>query len=170
MVRSDGRHDFVGDLLIDLLEPRLRANPGFRSQFRKEQERAVLNRDPVTSWEAQVAAKGLVGAKDADWNDGFDMARLDPKNPPPKPWTLQPTNPELLDALANDFSDCFTTKPDFRPYMCVPVDSRIFDPEKAKDPKDPDYGKARKLPSMALDDPDEMEKVLRRGEKEAKPR
>jgi len=35
--------------------------------------------------------------------DGFDMARLDPKNPPPKPWTLQPTNPELLDALANDF-------------------------------------------------------------------
>jgi len=35
--------------------------------------------------------------------DGFDMARLDPKNPPTKPWTIQPTNPELLDALANDF-------------------------------------------------------------------
>ena len=76
----------------------------------------------------------------------------------------------MFDALANDFSDCFTTKPDFRPYTCVPVDSRIFDPEKAKDPNDPDYGKARKLPSMALDDPDEMEKVLRRGEKEVKPR
>jgi len=35
--------------------------------------------------------------------DGFDLARLDPKNPPRKPWTLQPTNPELLDALARDF-------------------------------------------------------------------
>jgi hypothetical protein len=35
--------------------------------------------------------------------DGFDMARLDPRKPPPSPWTLQPTNPELLDALAEDF-------------------------------------------------------------------
>ena len=35
--------------------------------------------------------------------DGFDLARLDPKNPPKKPWTLQPTNPELLDKLAKDF-------------------------------------------------------------------
>ncbi len=81
---------------------------------------------------------------------------------------LPPLN--MFDALANDFSDCFTTKPDFRPYQRVPVDPRIFDPEKAKDPKDPDYGKARKLPSFPLDDPDEMESVLRRGEKETKPR
>ena len=35
--------------------------------------------------------------------DGFDLARLDPKNPPPAPWTLQPTNPELLQAMADDF-------------------------------------------------------------------
>jgi len=35
--------------------------------------------------------------------DGFDLDRLDPKNPPPAPWTIQPTNPELLDALARDF-------------------------------------------------------------------
>jgi YVTN family beta-propeller protein len=81
---------------------------------------------------------------------------------------LSPLN--MFDALANDFSDCFTTTADFRPYTCVPVDSRIFDPEKAKDPKDPDYGKARKLRSVTMDDPDEMEKVLRRGEKEAKQR
>jgi YVTN family beta-propeller protein len=80
---------------------------------------------------------------------------------------LPPLN--MFDALANDFSDCFTTQPDYRPYQCVPVDPRIFDPEKAKDPKDPDYGKARKLPSFPLDDPDEMEKVLRRGEKEVRP-
>jgi hypothetical protein len=35
--------------------------------------------------------------------DGFDLDRLDPKNPPPAPWTLQPSNPELLQALAEDF-------------------------------------------------------------------
>jgi hypothetical protein len=37
--------------------------------------------------------------------DGFDLLRLDPKNPPPKPWTVQPTNPELLDAMAKDFKE-----------------------------------------------------------------
>ena len=81
---------------------------------------------------------------------------------------LRPLN--MFDALVNDFSDCFTTKPDFRPYECVAIDKRIFDPEKAKDPKDPDYGNARKLPSTPMDDPDDMAKILKVGEKEAKPR
>jgi YVTN family beta-propeller protein len=81
---------------------------------------------------------------------------------------LPPLN--MFDALANDFADCFTTTPDYRPYSCLPVDPRIFDPEKAKDPKDPDYGKARRLPSISMDDPDEMQKVLQRGRAEAKPR
>jgi hypothetical protein len=79
---------------------------------------------------------------------------------------LPPLN--MFDALANDFSDVFVTTPDFRPYTTVPVDSRIFDPEKAKDPKDPDYGKARKLPSIRMDDDDEIERVLKNGEREAK--
>jgi hypothetical protein len=35
----------------------------------------------------------------------FDPARLDPDNPPPAPWTLQPSNPRLLNALARDFID-----------------------------------------------------------------
>ena len=81
---------------------------------------------------------------------------------------LPPLN--MFDALANDFSDSFTPKPDFRPYKCVSVDPRIFDPQKAIDPKDPDYGKARLLPSSPMDDAGEMEKVLRRGEQEVKPR
>ncbi len=80
---------------------------------------------------------------------------------------LPPLN--LFDALANDFSDCFTTTPDFRPYTCMPVDKRIFDPEKAKDPKDPDYGQARLTHSVTMDDEEEVEKVLRRGEQEARP-
>src|SRR5260370_24763484 len=29
--------------------------------------------------------------------------RLDLKNPPKAPWTIQPSNPELLEALAEDF-------------------------------------------------------------------
>jgi hypothetical protein len=37
--------------------------------------------------------------------NGFDLARLDPENPPPAPWTLQATHPELLNALAEDFRD-----------------------------------------------------------------
>jgi hypothetical protein len=35
----------------------------------------------------------------------FDLKRIDPKNPPPAPWTLQPTHPELLEALAQYFRD-----------------------------------------------------------------
>jgi sugar lactone lactonase YvrE len=37
--------------------------------------------------------------------DGFDLARQDSAKPPPAPWTVQPTNPALLDALARDFAD-----------------------------------------------------------------
>ncbi len=81
---------------------------------------------------------------------------------------LPPLN--MFDALANDFSDCFTTQPDFSPYQCVSVDPRIFDPQKAIDPKDPDYGKARRLPSISMDNEEDMEQILRRGEQEVKTR
>ena len=35
--------------------------------------------------------------------DQFDPLRLDPTNPPPSPWTLQPSNPQLLNVLAQNF-------------------------------------------------------------------
>lgn len=35
--------------------------------------------------------------------DQFDPMRLDPANPPPSGWTIQPTHPELLDKLAREF-------------------------------------------------------------------
>ena len=76
---------------------------------------------------------------------------------------LPPLN--MFDALANDFSDCFTDKPDFRPYNAVSVDPRIFDPEKAKDPTDPEYKKARQTTSVLRDDPDEEDRVLHSGGK-----
>lgn len=37
--------------------------------------------------------------------DTFDPARLDPDNPPPAPWTLQPSNARLLNALTQHFID-----------------------------------------------------------------
>ena len=36
-------------------------------------------------------------------------------------------------------------------YTHTPVDPRLFDPRKAKDPKDPDYRAARRLPSIPRD-------------------
>jgi hypothetical protein len=37
--------------------------------------------------------------------DDFDLTRYDPASPPPAPWTIQPSNPALLDALAKDFQN-----------------------------------------------------------------
>lgn len=49
---------------------------------------------------AQFFGTGIV-----DPPDQFDPARLDPNNPPAAPWTLQPSNPALLNALAQSFID-----------------------------------------------------------------
>jgi YVTN family beta-propeller protein len=65
----------------------------------------------------------------------------------------------MFDALANDFSDCFTDQPDYTPYTHTPVDPRIFDPAKAKLKDDPDYRKARRERSIPMDDPDDMERL-----------
>jgi len=35
--------------------------------------------------------------------NAWDLARINPQRPPPAPWTLQPTHPELLEALADFF-------------------------------------------------------------------
>jgi len=37
--------------------------------------------------------------------DQLDPARLDPQNPPPDPWTMQASNPVLLEKLAQNFRD-----------------------------------------------------------------
>ena len=45
----------------------------------------------------------LMGRGIVDPPFGFDLARQDPASPPPAPWTVQPTHPELLEELARDF-------------------------------------------------------------------
>jgi hypothetical protein len=47
---------------------------------------------------AQLFGRGIV-----DPPDQFDPLRLDPNHPPPAPWTLQPSNPDLLNGLAQQF-------------------------------------------------------------------
>jgi hypothetical protein len=48
----------------------------------------------------QFFGRGIV-----DPPDQFDPARLNPSSPPPEPWTIQPSHPELLESLAGGFID-----------------------------------------------------------------
>jgi YVTN family beta-propeller protein len=61
----------------------------------------------------------------------------------------------LFDAAASDLADMFTSEPDVSPYEVVPVDPRLFIPEKARDPLDP-------LPSPRMDDPRVLREQHRR--------
>lgn len=58
---------------------------------------------------------------------------------------LPPLN--LYDASAADLADCFTPTPDFGPFELRSVRKELFDPELAKEPRDP-------KPSPRMDDPD----------------
>ncbi len=48
--------------------------------------------------------KQFFGLGIVDPVDSFDLARQEPKTPLPAPWACQPTNADLLDALARDFA------------------------------------------------------------------
>jgi YVTN family beta-propeller protein len=60
----------------------------------------------------------------------------------------------LFDAIASDLSDCFTDTPDFTPYKVLPVNKLLFDPDKAREPLDPQ-------PSPRMDDPRVVEELRR---------
>ena len=53
----------------------------------------------------------------------FDLARLDPNNPPPAPWTLQPTNSQLLQTLAEWFQ---ANRYDLRALMSLIAKSNAY--------------------------------------------
>lgn len=60
------------------------------------------------------------------------------------------------DAGATDLADLFTDKPDFSPYQALPVDVRIFDPQKALDPLDEKFDWKQLLNGPSIDDPEDM--------------
>jgi len=59
-----------------------------------------FSRAAVNYMWAQFFGRGIV-----DPPDQFDPMRLDPDNPPDAPWTLQPSNARLLNAMAQRFAD-----------------------------------------------------------------
>ena len=75
-------------------------------------------RATVNLFWAELMGKGIV-----DPPFSFDLDRQDPANPPPAPWTIQPSHPELLNALAEDFRQ---HKFDLRHLMRTIVQSNTY--------------------------------------------
>jgi hypothetical protein len=72
-----------------------------RAQFAK-----FLTSDPqFAKATANLFWKEFFGIGIVEPVDGFDLARQDPANPPPAPWTIQPTNPQLLEDLGRYFAN-----------------------------------------------------------------
>lgn len=60
------------------------------------------------------------------------------------------------DAGATDFAGFFTDQPDFAPYSAVPVDPRIFEPQKALDPFDENFDWKALEESPGMDNKEDM--------------
>ncbi len=60
------------------------------------------------------------------------------------------------DAGATDLADFFMETPDFTPYNALPVDARIFDPQKALDPFDEKFDWSALGESPVIDNPADM--------------
>ncbi len=60
------------------------------------------------------------------------------------------------DAGANDLANMFTEKPNYTPYIALPVDVRVFDAQKALDPFDEKFDWKQLKNSPAIDNPADM--------------
>ncbi len=76
-------------------------NQSLRSQFAK----MLTSHPQFAKATVNLFWKEFFGLGIVEPVDGFDLARQDPTNPPPAPWTIQPTNPQLLEDLGNCFAD-----------------------------------------------------------------
>ncbi len=69
------------------------------------------------------------------------------------------------DAGACDLADMFTDTPDFTPYIALPVDVRIFDPQKALDPLDEKFDWKQLHEGPEIDNPQDMIRESKEQEK-----
>ncbi|MDP4185497.1 MAG: alkaline phosphatase family protein, partial [Bacteroidota bacterium] len=60
------------------------------------------------------------------------------------------------DAGATDLAEMFNDKPDYSPYIALPVDSKIFDPQKALDPMNEKFNWDRVKHSPEIDNVNDM--------------
>jgi YVTN family beta-propeller protein len=60
------------------------------------------------------------------------------------------------DAGATDLADFFADEPDYTPYNAIPVDSRVFDPQKALDPFDENFDWKALEESPVMDNKEDM--------------
>ncbi len=107
------------------------ATPNSNEGYRQAMARLVTSdvqfaRAAVNYLWAAFFTQGIV-----DPPDQFDPARLDPNNPPPAGWTLQPSNPDLLNALAEDF---IANNYDVKHVMRLIANSNTYQLESQYDP------------------------------------
>jgi hypothetical protein len=82
------------------------AAPAVRGVSWRQFYASKLVSDPMFSRNfANRLWKAFFGLGLVDPVDTLDPSRLDPKNPPPAPWTLQASHPELLEKLARQFAE-----------------------------------------------------------------
>ena len=79
-------------------------SPAAEENWRSAYARMVTSSPQFARTTVNLIWAELMGMGIVDPPLDFDLARQDPNNPPPAPWTLQPSNPELLEALARDFT------------------------------------------------------------------
>jgi hypothetical protein len=92
---------YKADVSPEFLLTRERPKPGER--WRDAYARMLTSNPQFARATVNLIWAELLGVGIVDPPFDFDLARQDPSNPPPAPWTIQPTHPELLDALAKDF-------------------------------------------------------------------
>ena len=89
--------DVSPEFILNGEKPRPGKNP------RQEFARILTSHPQFARATVNLMWAELMGVGIVDPPFGWDLDRQDPKHPPPAPWTIQPTHPELLQALTEDF-------------------------------------------------------------------
>ncbi|KAA0252294.1 DUF1553 domain-containing protein [Acidobacteria bacterium ACD] len=78
--------------------------PGTGEGYRGTLARMVTSHPQFARAHVNLLWKELFGLGIVEPADDFDLLRQDPANPPPSPWTVQPTHPRLLEQLAAEYA------------------------------------------------------------------